>query len=82
MQTIITISPAIQNYGADFVKRWNVSWIPTSERMPYQAIENEEPTLLEYHLEDLENNKTTKEEINLNEEFYIVTRHFHKKVIF
>ncbi|MCD8418757.1 hypothetical protein J2Q11_13615 [Tenacibaculum finnmarkense genomovar finnmarkense] len=40
MQTIITISPAIQNYGTDFVKRWNVSWIPPSERAPYQPKEN------------------------------------------
>jgi len=40
MQTTITISPAIQNYGVEFVKRWNVSWIPHSERMPYQVIEN------------------------------------------
>ncbi len=42
MQTILTISPAIQNYGTDLVKRWNHSWIPPSERMPYQAIENNE----------------------------------------
>ena len=29
MQTILTISPAIQNYETEFVKRWNFSWIPS-----------------------------------------------------
>jgi hypothetical protein len=40
MQTTITISPAIQDYGTDFIKRWNVSWVPPSEKMPYQSAEN------------------------------------------
>ncbi len=53
MQTIITISPAIQNYGTnsptkenhktDFVQPWNVSWIPYEERKPYQVKEAESP---------------------------------------
>lgn len=47
MKTIITISPAIQNYGTDFVKRWNVSWIPPDET-PYQPVENEEQTDLKF----------------------------------
>ncbi len=39
MQTIITISPAIQDYGTTFLKRWNVSWIPPEEKTPYQSKE-------------------------------------------
>jgi len=75
MQTILTISPAIQNYGVEFVKRWNVSWIPPSERMPYQAMEsNDEPNFLNYHLEDIEDNRITKKEIDINEEFFIILK--------
>lgn len=48
MKTIITISPAIQNYGADFVKLWNESWILPSERMPYQPMEQEQEVDLKF----------------------------------
>ncbi|MFB9057623.1 type VI secretion system tube protein TssD [Mariniflexile ostreae] len=48
MQTILTISPAIQNYGADFVKLWNENWIPPSERMPYQPMEQEQGVDLKF----------------------------------
>jgi hypothetical protein len=63
MQTIITISPAIQNYGTEFPKRWNVSWIPPSERTPYQAIKNNEPKVLDYYLTDLDGNRIDKTKI-------------------
>ncbi|OEK07610.1 hypothetical protein A8C32_17595 [Flavivirga aquatica] len=63
MQTIITISPAIQNYGADFVKRWNVSWIPPSERMPYKSKESREPKVLDYYLTNLDGNRIDKGKI-------------------
>ncbi|OEK08122.1 hypothetical protein A8C32_01285 [Flavivirga aquatica] len=72
MQTILTISPAIQNYGVDFVKRWNVSWISPSERMPYEAMENnDEPKLIEYHFEDEKGNRIDKNEINIGEIIYL-----------
>ncbi|MCD8440933.1 type VI secretion system tube protein TssD [Tenacibaculum finnmarkense] len=63
MQTILTISPAIQNYGVEFIKRWNESWVPPSERMPYQPIENEEPKVLDYYLTDLDGNRIDKSKI-------------------
>jgi hypothetical protein len=63
MQTILTISPAIQNYGVEFIKLWNENWIPSSERMPYQAIENEEPKVLDYYLTDLDGNRINKSKI-------------------
>ncbi len=31
MQTVITISPAIQDYGSELVKFWQASWIPPYE---------------------------------------------------
>ncbi|WP_281322243.1 type VI secretion system tube protein TssD [Flavobacterium aestivum] len=42
MQTQLTISPAIQDYGAKLVKHWNKSWIPPSEPVPYQPQKEEE----------------------------------------
>lgn len=68
MQTIITISPAIQNYGTDFVKRWNVSWIPPSEKILYQSMPKvltDEPEITNYHIEDLNGNKLKKMKLML-----------------
>jgi len=56
MQTVITISPAIQNYGTDFVKRWNENWIPPSEQTPYQPAENTDEFYLS--IKHLTNKKT------------------------
>jgi hypothetical protein len=41
MHTQLTISPAIQDYGAKLVKHWNKSWIPPSEPTPYQPQKEE-----------------------------------------
>lgn len=81
MQTIITISPAIQNYGALMLKRWNESWVPPSEIMPYQAIENNEPNLLEYHIENLENKIIKEDLIKENQEIYFVIKSKNTKDI-
>ncbi|MCC9073868.1 hypothetical protein LNQ49_19985 [Flavobacterium sp. F-65] len=42
MQTILTISPAIQDYGSNLVKHWQVSQISPSEQAPYQPIKEKE----------------------------------------
>ncbi|OEK08795.1 hypothetical protein A8C32_00515 [Flavivirga aquatica] len=70
MQTILTISPAIQNYGVDFIKRWNVSWVPPSERMPYQPIEDQEQKIIAFYYTDKYNNRDTK--LTYGEKAYLV----------
>jgi hypothetical protein len=70
METIITISPAIQNYGTEFPKRWNVSWIPPSERMPYQSTNNSSLQITKTHYEDLDGNKTEK--LTIGKDVYLV----------
>jgi hypothetical protein len=72
MQTTITISPAIQNYGVEFVKRWNVSWIPPSERMAYQPKENLTEEVIDCYLTDLNNNE--KNDFGFEEEVYLVVK--------
>lgn len=58
MSTTITISPAIQNYGVEYVKRWNVSHIAPapSEQVSYEALENEEEFYLD--IRHISNKKT------------------------
>ena len=72
MQTIITISPAIQNYGTEFPKRWNVSWIPPSERTSYQPKENLTEEVIDCYLTDLNNNE--KNDFGFEEEVYLVVK--------
>lgn len=35
MHSVLTLSPAIQDYGTELVKYWNKSWIPPSEPVYY-----------------------------------------------
>jgi len=63
MQTTITISPAIQNYGIEFVKRWNVSWMPPSEKIPYQPKENFAPKVIDYYITNTDGNRIEEGEI-------------------
>ena len=37
METILTISPAIQDYGKQVIKPWQISWLPPSETAFYQT---------------------------------------------
>ena len=48
MVTFLTISPAIQNYGFthDFVKYWQVSWLPPAEPNYYQPKEEPEDRII------------------------------------
>lgn len=64
LQTIMTISPAIQNYGAELIKLWNVSYIPPSEAAPYQQQTTEvEKQLVDYYLTDANGNKIEEYEV-------------------
>ncbi|WP_281322575.1 type VI secretion system tube protein TssD [Flavobacterium aestivum] len=42
MQTVLTISPAIQDYGKELIKPWQVSWLPPSEPNYYTPKEEED----------------------------------------
>jgi hypothetical protein len=72
LQTILTISPAIQNYSVDFLKRWNVSWVPPSERIAYKPIEVERDEVIDCYLTDLENNETSN--VSFEQEVYLVVK--------
>lgn len=64
MQTVMTISPAIQNYGAELIKHWNVSYLPPTEVAPYQQpTENDEKQLVDYYLTDANGNKIDEYEV-------------------
>ena len=52
LQTVMTISPGIQNYGSEVIKPWNVSYIPPSEDTPHQSEEVPEKELTDYYLTD------------------------------
>jgi hypothetical protein len=46
MHIVLTISPAIQDYGAEMVKYWNKSWIPPSESVYYIPKKDEEDRIV------------------------------------
>ncbi|MBF7090177.1 hypothetical protein IUY40_01290 [Flavobacterium sp. ALJ2] len=46
MHIVLTLSPAIQNYGAELVKYWNKSWIPPSEPVYYIPKKEEEDRIV------------------------------------
>lgn len=53
IQTIITISPGIQNYGVEVLKPWNVSYVPPSEDSSNEEEEKlEEKKLVDFYLTD------------------------------
>ncbi|MCT4666046.1 MAG: hypothetical protein N4A45_12530 [Flavobacteriales bacterium] len=56
MQTIIKISPAVQNYGCEYVKPWNVSWKPEREKLPFKKRVMEIPTILSLDWIDVDQN--------------------------
>lgn len=60
------------NSATEYSAYWRETY-PKQDAEPI-VLEENEPNLLEYHLEDLNNNKITKEEIDVQEEFYIVIK--------
>ena len=56
MQVMLTISPAIQDYGAYFLKRWNVSHVDTVAENN-KPEEKTEPQVIKCFYTDLEGNK-------------------------
>ena len=75
MQTTITISAAIQNFGADHIKLWNVSWVPPSEDAPYQPEEKKgDPTFIEYHFENANGEKIEQEKIKIDDVIHLIIK--------
>lgn len=48
MRIVLTLSPAIQDYGSELVKYWNKSWIPPSEPVYYIPKKEEEEDRIVY----------------------------------
>jgi hypothetical protein len=63
MQTVVTISPGIQDYGAEIFKPWNVSYIPPSEDIPHQSEEVVEKELVDYYLTDTSGTRIEEYEV-------------------
>ncbi len=71
MQTIMTISPAIQDYGTKFVKRWNLSHIaPTDETFVPSEVFVEEKKITDIYFEDMEGYRVRK--LPVGSEVYLV----------
>ncbi len=70
MRTIITISPAIQDYGELYVKRWNENYIPPEEQTPYQPVENLDKKITDFYYTDKDNKKDTK--LTYGEKAYLI----------
>lgn len=52
LQTVMTISPGIQDYGVEILKPWNVSYVAPTEDVPHEAEEVLTKKLLDYYLTD------------------------------
>ncbi len=75
MQTVITISPGIQNYGAEVIKPWNISYIPPSVDIPFQAQETEEkvePKFLGFHFENKDGVEIGQDKIKIDDIIYLL----------
>ena len=74
VQTVMTISPAIQDYGAELIKPWNVSHIGPSEDEPYQPMEETklEKKITDIFYEDMDGNKVR--DLKVGMEVYLVIK--------
>ncbi len=70
LTTIITISPAIQDYGCFFLKRWNETHVEESEALPYRPKENLEQKITAFYYTDENGNRDTK--LTYGEKAYLV----------
>ena len=73
MITTLVISPAIQNYGAENIKAWNISHLKPSEKMPHQPMEEvvvDRPKIYDTYFEDMDGNRI--KELTIGQEVYLV----------
>jgi len=70
LQTVMTISPGIQDYGVEIIKPWNVSYVVPTEEEPHQAEEVLEKKLVNYYLTDSAGNKI--EEYETGDKIFLV----------
>lgn len=83
LQTILTISPAIQNYGADLIKRWNISFVPPSEDAPYQSNEatDTDMKISDIYYEDMDGNKVQNLLVGMDVYLVIVSQNVSGKAV-
>lgn len=79
MTVTMTISAAIQEVKwQTLIKPWQESWVPPSEQMPYQPIENNNaPKFLKYHFENKKGEILEERNLRANQKLklVIVTEH-------
>ena len=74
MQVMLTISPAIQDYGAYFLKRWNVSHvdtIPEKHTLTESVKNNDEPEIVKKEWRDQEGNRIEESDANTNSVLFL-----------
>ena len=71
---VMSISPAIQEYGSKLIKDWNISYIPPSESTPTESEEEEkeEPKFLGYHFENEDGENIDQDKIRIDDVIYLV----------
>lgn len=74
MTIVMSISPAIQEYGSKVIKDWNISYTPPTESQPSQSEteEKEEPQFIGYHFEDDDGNKIEQDKIRIGDVIHLV----------
>ena len=71
---VMSISPAIQEYGSSLIKDWNISHVSPSTPTPSQQEEEEkeEPKFLGYHFEDDNGKKIDQDKIRVDDVIHLV----------
>lgn len=82
LQTILTISPAIQNYGSELIKPWNISFVPPSEDAPYQSKETtSDMKIMDVYYEDMDGNKIRDLKVGMDVYLVIVSQNIIGKAV-